>query len=74
MLDAETRMLPLEFAQRFPLVSCGVVQERNHWAPQMPQQMAQEHAHLLLPDVAEPELVVKAQVVSSRADGDSRDD
>jgi hypothetical protein len=36
--------------------------------------MVQEHAHLLLPDVVEPELVVKAQVVSFRADGDSRDD
>jgi len=51
-----------------------VIQKRNHRAPQMPQQMPQELAHLLLSDILEPEPVVEAQVVSLGADGDSRDD
>ena len=74
MLYAETRMFTLELAQRFSLVSSGVVQQRNHRAAQMPEQVAEELAHLLLPDVLEVELIVETQVVSSRADGDPRDD
>jgi len=70
MLDVETRMLALELVQGLPLVGARVVQERNH----RPPQMAQELAHLLLPDILEPELVVEAQVVPFRAEGDSRDD
>lgn len=35
--------------------------------------MTEELAHLLLPDIAEPEMVVKAEVLSFRTDGDSRD-
>lgn len=74
MLYAETRMLTLDLAQRFSLVSSGVVQQRNHRAAQMPEQVAEERAHLLLPDVLVVELIVETQVASSRADGDSRDD
>ena len=74
MLNVETRMLPLELAQGIPLVSFRVVQERNHRAAKMPQQMAKELADLLLPDILVIELVIQTQVVSSRADGDSGDD
>ena len=74
MLDAETRMLADELAEWFPLVGSRVIQERDHRAAQMPEQVAEELAHLLLPDVLEVELIVETQVVSSRADGDPRDD
>ena len=61
MLDVETGVLAPEFAQRFPLVGSGVVQECNHGTPQVSQQMPKEHTHLLLPYVLEVELVVEAQ-------------
>ena len=73
MLDAQSRMLSQQFVERFTLVGAGVVEEHNHRAAQMPKQMSEEHAHLLLPDIAEPEMVVKAEVLSFRTDGDSRD-
>jgi hypothetical protein len=36
--------------------------------------MAEERADLRLPDIVKPELVVEAQVLPLRADGDARDD
>ncbi len=71
MLDVETRVLALELLQGVPVVGSGVVQERNHRARHVPQQVAQELADLFLPDIVKPELVVEAQVVAFRADGDS---
>ena len=40
----------------------------------MSQQVAEENAYLLVPDVVEVKLVEKAQTLTLRADGDSRDD
>lgn len=74
MLDVQTRMLTLELAHGFPLVGGGVIQQRNHRAAQMPEQMAKEFADLRVPDIVEPELVVEPQVMSPRADRDARDD
>jgi hypothetical protein len=52
----------------------GVVQKYKQRGPQMPEPMAEEDADLLLSDVPEPKLVVEAEVLSFRTDGDSRDD
>ncbi len=52
------------------MVGSRVVQERNDRARQVPQQVAQELADLFLPYIVKPELVVEAQVVAFRADGD----
>jgi hypothetical protein len=46
----------------------GFVQQCNHRTPQLPEQMAEKFAHLLVPDIREVEFVVKTQVVSVRAD------
>ena len=71
--NSRTIEMHQQFVERFTLVGAGVVEEHNHRAAQMPKQMSEEHAHLLLPDIAEPEMVVKAEVLSFRTDGDSRD-
>ncbi len=74
MLQAQARMLSQQAVQGFAFMGRGVVQECDHRAAQMPEQMAKEEADLLLPDVPEPELVVEAEVLSLRTDGDGRDD
>jgi hypothetical protein len=74
VFDMETGMLALEFCQRFSLVRSRIVEDGDHWTTQVPQEVAEEHAHLLLPNVVEVKLVEKAQVLALRADGDSRDD
>jgi len=67
-------MLALELRQRFSVVSLRVVQDRDYWAAQVSQQIAEKDAHLLVPNVVEVKLVEKAQALALRADGDSRDD
>ena len=67
-------MLTLEFCQRLSMVSLRVVQNRDHGTAQVPQQVAQEHANFLLPNVVEVKLIEKAQLLAFGTDGDSRDD
>ncbi len=67
-------MLALELCQQFSVVRSRIVEDRDHWTTQVPQEVAEEHAHLLLSDVVEVKLVEKVQVLTLRADGDSRDD
>ena len=74
MLDVKTGMLALELRQRFSVVSLRVVQDRDHWAAQVSQQIAEKDVHLVVPNVVEVKLVEKAQALALRADGDSRDD
>ena len=74
MFDVKTGMAALEFRQRFSVVGLRVVQDGDHRAAQVPQQIAKEHAQLLVPDIVEVKLVEKAQMLALRADGDSRDD
>lgn len=74
MLNAEAGMSPEEALQRFPLVSAGVVQQNNDRSPEMPQQLTQEPADLLLPDVVKKEEIVEAQVVPPRAHRNSGND
>ncbi len=74
MLDVKTGVLALELRQRFSVVSLRVVQDRDHWAAQVPQQIAEKDTHLVVSNVVEVKLVEKAQALALRADGDSRDD
>lgn len=67
-------MPALEFGQRFSMVSLRIVQDRDHWTAQVPQEIAEEQAHLFLPNVVEVKLVEKAQMLALRADRDSCDD
>ena len=74
MFDVKTGMAALEFRQRFSVVGLRVVQDGDHRAVQVPQQIAQEHANLIVPNVVEIELVEKPQALALGAHGDSRDD
>ena len=74
MLDVQAGMAALEFRQRFSVVGLRVVQDGDHWAAQVPQQIAKEHANLIVPNVVEVKLVEKPQALALGADGDSRDD
>ena len=72
-LQAQARMLAEQFIQRCAFMGRGVVQKHQHRAAQVAKQMAEEHTHFLLPDVVEPKLVIKAEMLSLGTDGDSRD-
>ena len=74
MLDVQARMPTPEFGQRCAMVRLRIVQDGDHGAPQMPQQIAKEHANLVVPNVVEVKLIEEAQVLALRTDGDSRDD
>jgi len=63
MLDVEARVLPKQVVERLPLVSGGIIQQRDDGTPQMPQQLAEKPADLLLPDVVEVEQIVEAQLM-----------
>ena len=67
-------MPTLEFRQRFSVVRCRVVEDGDHWTTQVSQEIAEEHAHFLVPNVVEVKLVEKAQMLALGADGDSRND
>lgn len=41
---------------------------------QVPQQVAKEHAHLIVPNIVEVELIEQSQALALGTDGDSRDD
>jgi hypothetical protein len=44
-----------ELLERFSLMGGGVIQQDNDWAAQMPQQLPQKNADLLLSDVVKEE-------------------
>ena len=74
VLDMKAGMAALEFRQRFSVVGLRVVQDGDYRAAQVPQQIAKEHANLIVPDIVEVELIEKSQVLALGTDGDSRDD
>ena len=55
-------------------MSGRIIQQDDHRAAQMPQQLAQKEANLLLPNVIEVELIVQAQALSSRTYRDPGND
>src|ERR1700736_6281335 len=56
------------------MVRLRIVQNRDHGTAQVPQQITQEHANFLLPNVVEVKLVKEAHMLALRTNGDSRDD
>jgi hypothetical protein len=74
MLDVESGMATQKLSQGVPLMGGRVIQEDNHRAAQMAQQLAEKGANFLLSDIVEVKLIVQAQALSSRTDGDSGND
>ena len=74
MLDGETRMFSKESLEWLPLMGGGIIQQHNDRAAQVPQQLTQKHADLLLSDVVKEEQIVEAESVSFRAQRNSGDD
>ena len=72
-LQAQTRVVVEQLIERLALMGGGVVQKHDHRAAQVPKQVAEEDAYLLLPNVVEPKLVIEAEMLSLGADGDCRD-
>ena len=74
VLDLETRMPAKQLAQRRPLVGLRIVEQDDERSSEMAQQMSKEGADSPTSDVIQAELVVEPQPLTSRADGDRRDD
>jgi len=51
-----------------------IIQQHDHRAAQVPQQLTEKNANLLLPDVIEVKLIVQAQALSSRTYRNPGDD
>ena len=74
VLDVQARMSAEEFPQRRAVVRGGVVEQNDEGTPKVAQQLPEKPTHFLLSDVVEVKEIVEAQVLSLRADRDSRDD
>jgi hypothetical protein len=74
MLGVESGMVSQKLSQGVPLMGGRVIQEDNHRAAQMAQQLAEKGANFLLSDIVEVQLIVQAQALSSGTDGDSGND
>jgi len=74
VLDVEARVSTQELAQRFAVVSGGVVEQHDDGTPEVPQQFPEKQTHFFLADVVEVEQVVEVQVLSLGAYGDCGDD
>lgn len=74
MFDVKAGVPALESRQRFSVMSLRVIQDHDHGAAQVPQQITKEHANLVVPNIVEVKLVEKAQVPALGTDGDPRDD
>jgi hypothetical protein len=44
-----------------------IVQNNDHLAPQVAQQLAEKHANFFLPDIVEVKLIVQTQALAARA-------
>jgi hypothetical protein len=49
------------------LVGGRIVQNNDHLAPQVAQQLAEKHANFFLPDIVEVKLIVQTQALAARA-------
>jgi hypothetical protein len=66
-------VFPTEFLERLPLMGCGVIEQNNDRAAQVPQQLTEKHTDLLLPNVVEEEKIVEIQVLSLGTERNPRD-
>lgn len=67
MLDMQAAMLSQQLLERGSLVGGRIVQDHDHLAPQVAQQLAQKQANFFLPDVVEIKLIVQTQALAARA-------
>ncbi len=74
VLDAQTRMPPLEFVQQASLVGLGIVQQDDDRSSEMTQEIPKERADPPAVDIVQAELIVQPQSLTPRANGDRRDD
>ena len=74
VLDAQTRMPPLEFVQQTSLVGLGIVQQDDDRSSEMAQEMPKERADSPSVDIVQAELIVQPQSLTPRANGNRRDD
>jgi hypothetical protein len=74
VLDVQPGMSSQKLSQGPPLMGGRIIQEDDHCASQMAQQLAEKHANFLLPDIVEVKLIVQAQALSSGTYGDSGND
>jgi len=73
VFDVEARVSTHEGPQWFTVMCPGVVQQSDHRATKVPEQVAQKCANLLLPDILLVEVVVEAEVMSSGTHGNAGD-
>ena len=76
MFDLQAGMLSEKLFERPSLMGGRIVQQDNHRAAHMAQQLAEKQANLLLPDIVEVKLIVQAEALSSgthRDSGNNRD-
>jgi len=74
VLDMRAAMSSQQSLEGCSLVGGRIVQQNDHRAPQMAQQLAQKPANLFLPDIVEVKLIVQTQALSSRTYRDSGND
>jgi len=74
MLDVQAGMSLEEVPERLPLVRGGIVQQHNERSPKMPQQLTQESADFLLPEVVKKKEVVETQPMALGAHRNSGND
>ena len=74
MFDMQAAMLSQQLLERCSLVGGRIIQNHDHLAPQVAQQLAQKQANFFLPDVVEIELIVQTQTLAAGTYGDSRND
>lgn len=74
MLDVQAGVPLEECLEWFPLVRGGIIQQNDHRASQMPQQLMQKQTDLLLPDVVQEQQIVEAQPVALGAHRNSGND
>ena len=59
MFDMQATMLSQQLLEKRSLVGGRIVQNHDHLAPQVTQQLAQKHANFFLPDIVEIKLIVQ---------------
>jgi len=74
VLDMQAAMLSQQLLERCSLVGGRIVQNHDHLAPQVAQQLAEKQANFFLPDVVEIKLIVQTQALTAGAYRDSGND
>ena len=74
MFEVQPGMASQKLSQRAPLMGGRIIQQNDHRAAQMAQQLAEKQANFLLADIVEVKLIAQTQALSSGTYGDSGND